>query len=334
MIGALIERISAGEPFTESEAVSSLGAILDGGIDAEEISRFLTALREYKLRGEELRGFRQALLDRAIAVDIGTSDLLDIVGTGGDGKGSFNISTLAALVAAGAGIAVAKHGNYSASSHTGASNVLEALGVKFSNDAEKLKLSLAKAGIAYLHAPLFHPALKAMAPIRKSLGFRTIFNLLGPLANPARPTCKLLGVASAELIELYREVLLHDQGCFTIVHSLDGYDELSLTGDAELADNGTRRRVSPTDLGFNIISSEELTGGNNIAEAKEIFINILEGRGTAAQNEVVIANAALALQTAGNGATFQESVERARDSLQSKAALKALNLLIEVTRSV
>ncbi len=279
---------------------------------------------------EELQGFRDALLELAVRVDLNGQNVIDIVGTGGDGKNTFNISTLSCFIVAGAGQKVAKHGNYGATSISGASNVMEQLGYRFSNDAGKLNREVEETNICFLHAPIFHPALKAVGAIRKNLGIRTFFNMLGPMVNPASPKFQLVGVYNLEMARIYTYLLQQTQSSFAIIHSLDGYDELSLTGDARVITNEGERVMTPEQLGKRMVSPSDLYGGNTAEEAAKIFLHILQGKGSWAQNAVVFANAAMALYCTGAFETYDKAFEASVESLESGKALAALNGLISL----
>ena len=262
-------------------------------------------------------------------VDLGTHDLVDIVGTGGDGKDTFNISTLASFVVAGTGQKVAKHGNYGVSSISGSSNVLEELGYKFKDNSEDLQKDLEKGNICFLHAPLFHPALKTVAPLRKGLGLRTFFNILGPLVNPAKPNFSMIGVYSLEIARIYQYLLQKKQENFLLVHALDGYDEISLTSDTKIFDKNGEKIYSAEELKFKNINPENIFGGNTKQESAVIFKTILEGNGTYEQNAVVLANAAMALKNTEKYGDYNDSLALAKESLESGKALNCLRLLVD-----
>jgi len=281
---------------------------------------------------EELQGFRDALLELCIPVNLEGYNTIDLCGTGGDGKDTFNISTLASFVTAGADVKVTKHGNYGVSSACGSSNVLEHLGVKFSNDNDFLKTSLDKAGICVLHAPLFHPAMKNVAPIRRDLGVKTFFNMLGPMVNPAFPKNQMVGVFSLELLRMYSYLYQNTDKNYSIIHALDGYDEISLTGDAKVINNNTEQILTPNDFGVNSLNQGDIYGGDSIESAANIFVNILNGKGTEAQNNVVCANAALAISTVKN-TSVENSFSMAKESLQSGQAKLKFKTLVELSKS-
>ena len=277
---------------------------------------------------EELQGFRDALLELCVPVDLNGHSTIDIVGTGGDGKNTFNISTLSCFIVAGTGQKVAKHGNYGASSISGASNVMEQLGYKFKNESSKLKVEIEEAGICFLHAPLFHPALKTVGPIRKNLAMRTFFNMLGPLVNPANPEFQLIGVFSLEMARIYNYLLQQTGKAFTIIHSLDGYDEISLTNDTKVITNEGERIFTPEQLGKRMVEANDILGGSSVEDSAKIFLRILKGDGTWAQNAVVLANAAMALNCTGKYKSYEDAFNAAITSLESGKANQALQKLI------
>ncbi len=281
---------------------------------------------------EELEGFRDALLELCIAIDLSEYNPVDLCGTGGDGKDTFNISTLSSFVTAGAGIKVTKHGNYGVSSTCGSSNVMEHLGIKFSNDKDFLKRSIDEAGICVLHAPLFHPAMKNVAPIRRELGVKTFFNMLGPMVNPAFPKNQIVGVFNLELARMYGYLYQNTDKKFTIIHALDGYDEISLTGDTKTISNTTEGILSPLDFGVSILKQEEIYGGDSIKESASIFMNILSGKGTEAQNNVVCANAGMAIATVED-LEPKQGFEKAKESLHSGKGLIALKKVQELSKN-
>jgi anthranilate phosphoribosyltransferase len=263
-----------------------------------------------------------------VRVDLDGHDTIDIVGTGGDGKNTFNISTLACFIVAGTGQKVAKHGNYGASSISGASNVMEQLGYKFKNEAGRLRQEVETANICFLHAPLFHPALKIVGPIRKNRGIRTFFNMLGPMVNPAFPKFQLVGVYNLEMARVYNYLLQQGEGRFTIIHSLDGYDEISLTGDTKVITNQGEKILTPEELGKRMVNATDIYGGNTVEEAAKLFTKILKVEGSWAQNAVVLANAAMALHCTGTYENYEDAYGAAVESLESKRAYGALEKLI------
>jgi len=318
------------ETISKEEAKQVLVNISKGEYNQSQIASFLTVYMMRSITVEELEGFRDALLELCLAVDLSGYNTIDLCGTGGDGKNTFNISTLSSFVTAGAGINVTKHGNYGVSSISGSSNVLEYLGVKFSNDHEFLKNSLDKAGICVLHAPLFHPAMKNVAPIRKELGVKTFFNMLGPMVNPAFPKNQLVGVFNLELARMYGYLYQNTDKNYTILHALDGYDEISLTGKTKVISNMTETMLSPEDFGVNSIKQEDIFGGNTVKDSAKIFMKVIEGKGTEAQNKVVCANAGMAIATVKNLQPI-EGFELAKDSLLGGKANICLQKLIELS---
>jgi len=295
-----------------------------------EVAAFVTVYLMRSITIEELHGFRDALLELCVKVDLNGHKTLDIVGTGGDGKNTFNISTLACFIAAGTGQKVAKHGNYGASSISGASNVMEQLGYKFKNNSEQLKKEIEEANICFMHAPLFHPALKTVAPIRKNFGLRTFFNMLGPLVNPAFPEYQLIGVYNLEMARIYNYLLQQTDKAFTIIHGLDGYDEISLTNDTKVITNEGEQIRTPLELGKRFVEAENIHGGATTEEAAKLFLNIIKGEGTWAQNAVVLANAAMALQCTGNYKTYNDAYAAAIESFESGSAYNCLQKLISL----
>lgn len=299
-----------------------------GVYNEHEVTAFMTVYLMRSITIEELQGFRDALLELSVKVDLGDFETLDIVGTGGDGKNTFNISTLACFIVAGAGQKVAKHGNYGASSISGASNVMEQLGYKFKNDNVRLKKEIEEAGICFLHAPLFHPALKTVGPIRKNLAMRTFFNMLGPMANPANPAYQLVGVYNLEMARIYNYLLQLGGKPFTIIHGLDGYDEISLTNDTKVITNEGEKIMTPEQLGKRMVLAGDINGGSSVEEAARIFATIIKGDGTWAQNAVVLANAAMALHCTGKYKTYDDAYSAAVESLESGRANESLQKLI------
>jgi anthranilate phosphoribosyltransferase len=330
MMKKILQILFEYKTLTREQANEVLSNISRGHYNESEIASFITVFLMRSITIEELQGFRDALLELAVKADLDEFETMDIVGTGGDGKNTFNISTLACFIVAGTGQKVAKHGNYGATSISGASNVMEQLGYKLSNDPGKLRKETERANITFLHAPLFHPALKAVGSIRRNLGIRTFFNMLGPLVNPARPEFQLIGVYNLEMARLYTYMLQKSSSSFAIIHSLDGYDELSLTGDARVITNEGERVMTPEQLGKRMVSPSDLYGGNSPEEAAKIFLDILKGKGSWAQNAVVFANAAMALFCTGGYASYDLAFKSAVDSLESGKALSSLNTLISL----
>lgn len=314
------------------ESRGLLIAIASGEISDSQVASIITIFLMRSISVDEVLGFREALLEMKIGVDFSEYKAIDIVGTGGDGKNTFNISTTASFVVAGAGYPVVKHGNYGATSISGSSNAMEAQGVRFTTDMGKLKKSIEECNIAYLHAPLFSPALKAVAPVRKSLGVRTFFNVLGPLINPSDPEYQLLGVYDLSMSRLYSYIYQANNKTFGIVHSLDGYDEISLTSQFKVVTNSGEQLFTPEDIGFNRLSQQDIVGGNTLEDAVSIFNRVINCEATQSQMDVVIANAAFAIQVIEDSKPIAECIEIAKDSLYSKKAQFVLNKFIELNK--
>ncbi|MBL4706915.1 MAG: anthranilate phosphoribosyltransferase [Flavobacteriales bacterium] len=325
----LLEYLFANGQLTKTQAKEVLGRISEGQYNSNQVSAFLTVFRMRDISLDELIGFRDCLKERSNKVDLSDFDPIDLCGTGGDGKDTFNISTLASFVTAGAGIKVAKHGNYGVSSSCGSSNVMEFLGYKFTNDHDRLKGQIEQSGICFLHAPLFHPAMKEVAPIRRSLGVRTFFNMLGPLVNPSSPQKQVVGVSSLHLQRYYKYIFEQSTAAYRIVHSLDGYDEISLTSHAMVISEEEDRRMTPSDFSSTKINGEKLYGGKTVASSAKIFIDILEGVGSPEQIAAVAANASLAIHCCNPQKSSEECVNLAIESLESGKALNAFKTLIE-----
>lgn len=328
----ILNRLFQHETLSKQEAKEILTKIALGEYNPSQIASFLTVFLMRSITIPELEGFREALLELCVPVDFTDYETIDLCGTGGDNKDTFNISTLASFVTAGAGIMVAKHGNYGVSSISGSSNVMEALGIKFTNDVDFLKKSIEKANIAILHAPLFHPAMKQVAPIRKELGVKTFFNMLGPMVNPSFPKNQMVGVFSLELARMYAYLYQNTPTNYTIIHGLDGYDEISLTNDTKVISNTMEKIITTKDFNLNTINEIEIYGGKSIEESATLFQNILHGNGTKSQNDVVCANAALAIATVKN-CSIIEGLELAKESLISGKALEKLQLLQSISNS-
>lgn len=322
----ILNRLINHETLTKEEAKTVLVNISSGQYNPSQIASFLTVFMMRSITIEELSGFREALLELCIPIDFSAYNTIDLCGTGGDGKDTFNISTLASFVVAGSGIQVAKHGNYGVSSVSGSSNVMETLGVTFSNNSSFLTKCLEEANIAILHAPLFHPAMKNVGPIRKELGVKTFFNMLGPMVNPSFPKNQLVGVFSLELARMYAYLYQNTSTNYTILHALDGYDEISLTADAKMITKHNESIVNASDFALDKLLYNDIKGGTSIEESAAIFMNIISGRGTEAQVNVVCANAALAIATIDK-TTITVSFDKAKESLQSGKALEKLKKL-------
>ncbi|MDI9355623.1 MAG: anthranilate phosphoribosyltransferase [Chitinophagaceae bacterium] len=324
----ILKKLLEYESLSRKEAKEILIHMTNGQYNSSEISSFLTIYMMRSITVEELEGFRDALLEVCISLDVREYDLIDICGTGGDGKDTFNISTISAIVAAASGQMVAKHGNVGVSSSVGSSNILEYLGYTFTNDTSLLKEQLEKTGICFLHAPLFHPALKHVAPIRKELGLKTFFNMIGPLVNPAFPKKQMIGVFSLELARTYGYMFQKTETKFAIVHSLDGYDEISLTEKCKIISNTGESIMSPSDLGFETINPQNIIAGKNIKNSAEIFVNILNGTATKEQTNVVLANAGLALSLSTPSKNILDSIQIARETIQSQKAFRLLKKIL------
>lgn len=328
----ILNRLINHEVLSKEDARSVLINMARGEYNQSQMAAFLTVYMMRSISIEELEGFRDALLELCMAVDLSEYSPIDLCGTGGDGKDTFNISTLASFVTAGAGVPVSKHGNYGVSSRCGSSNVMEFLGIRFSNEEDFLKRCMDEAGICVLHAPLFHPAMKEVAPIRRELAVKTFFNMLGPMVNPAFPPKQVVGVFNLELARMYGYLYQNTDKKYTILHALDGYDEISLTGPAKVITNEQEGMLHASDLGLQELSATAITGGSDVADSAAIFMDILQGKGTAAQNQVVCANAAIAISTA-EGKTFTQAYQDAETSLQQGKALNAFKKLQTLSRS-
>ena len=313
-----------------TEARDILQNIVQGKYNDAQIASLITVFLMRNISVEELTGFRDALLEMRIPVDLSEYAPIDIVGTGGDGKNTFNISTAACFVVAGAGYPVVKHGNYGATSVSGASNVMEQHGVQFTSDMSRLRKSMDMCNIAYLHAPLFNSAMKAVDSVRKALGVRTFFNMLGPLVNPALPKYQLLGVYNLSLLRLYNYVFQGSDTRFAVVHGLDGYDEISLTGEFKVATSTTETIYTPESIGFNRYCEQDLDGGKSPDEAARIFDRVLQGEATPAQADCVIANAAFAIRVIEPEKSLADCIALARESMESGRALKTLKMFVEL----
>ena len=314
--------------FSRKEAYDILTNIATGKYDSHQIAAFMTIYGMRSIKVEELGGFRDAMYDLCNKVDFSGYDLIDMCGTGGDGKNTFNISTMASFVVAGAGYHVAKHGNVGVSSGCGSSNVMEYLGYTFTNDKAVLEKQLETANICFLHAPLFHPAMKTVAPIRKALAVKTFFNMLGPLTNPANPKFQSVGVFSLELARLYAYLYQNTEKQYSIIHALDGYDEISLTGDFKVINNQGENYYTVEELGFTEVNAEDLTGGDSVEQASKTFRQIIEGNGTAVQNNVLLTNAAFGIKTFHPEKSFGDCYYEAESSLLGHKALESFKKLV------
>ena len=324
-----LEELFAGRLLSTAESKALMHAMVREPVNEAQVAACLGIFRLRGFTVEELDGFRQALLELCVPVDLSDGETIDVCGTGGDQKSTFNISTIVSFLLAAMGKKVVKHGNYAVSSSCGSSNVLEALGIKLSADPMYAKDSVKRAGVCFLHAPLFHPALKAVSGIRKQLGVRTVFNALGPLVNPARPTAQITGVYGFELQRTYGYLLQKLGGKFAVVCSLDGYDEVSLTAPCRVVTDKGFYELRPHDFGFRGVQADALRGGETVEAAGQIARTVLSGKGTEAQASVVAANAGLALWMSGEGAELAECSRAALECLRSGAALRILEKCVE-----
>lgn len=327
---SLLYKMFEHKSLSHDEARDVLLNIADGRYNDSQLSAFMTVFLMRSITLDELTGFRDAILERRHPVDFGDIKAIDIVGTGGDGKNTFNISTASCFVVAGTGRKVVKHGNYGATSVSGASNVLEHHGVKFTADMDKLAKSLEESGMCYLHAPFFSPALKSVGPVRKALGVRTFFNMLGPLVNPMIPRYQLLGVYNLKLLRLYSYIAQKEGVQCTIVHSLDGYDEVSLTSPFKVSDASGEYLYTPEELGWKRATQESLSGGDTIADAAAIFDRVLDNTATPEQHDCVVANAAFAIRTLDPHLSLQEAVAEAEQSIASGRAKAAFERFLQL----
>jgi anthranilate phosphoribosyltransferase len=324
----ILNKLFEQQRLTKSEAKKVLVEIAEEKFNTSQLASFLTVFMMRPISVDELNGFREALLELAVKVDLSDFNTIDLCGTGGDGKNTFNISTLTSFIVAGTGNKVAKHGNYGVSSVSGSSNMLEYLGYKFTSNEDVLKSQIDQANICFLHAPLFHPAMKAVGPVRKDLGMKTFFNLLGPLVNPSSPQNQLVGVFNLEIARVYNYLLQDQSTNYGVVYSLDGYDEISLTSSFKLFTKENEQIIKPEDLGLKRLEQSEIFGGNSVEEAAKIFVSILDGKGTEAQNNAVLVNAAFALKVLDKNKSFEQAFEEVKTSLLSLKAKKCLKKLV------
>ena len=327
----ILNRLINHEILTKDEAKNVLVNISTSQYNPSQITAFLTVYMMRSITIEELSGFREALLELCIPVDFSQYNTIDLCGTGGDGKNTFNISTLASFVTAGAGIKVAKHGNYGVSSISGSSNVIENLGIKLSADTDFIQKSMEKANIAILHAPLFHPAMKNVGQIRKQLGVKTFFNMLGPMVNPSFPKNQLVGVFSLELARMYSYLYQKTDTNFCILHGLDGFDEISLTDETKIISKSNESILKPSDFNLQKQDLHQIKGGETVEESAEIFHRIISGKGTNEQNNVVCANAGMAIATVENSSIL-EGFEKAKESLLGRKALEKLKIVQDLSK--
>ena len=324
----ILNKLFNHEELSYNEAFDILTKVGSGEFNNTEIASFLTVYLMRNISVNELAGFRDALLNLCLKIDLSDFNTIDLCGTGGDEKDTFNISTLSSFVVAGAGYKVAKHGNYGVSSGCGSSNVLEFLGYKFSNNIDKIKQEIDSANITFLHAPLFHPAMKYVAPVRRELKQKTSFNMLGPLVNPSFPQNQSVGVYNLEVARIYSFLLQKSGKNFSIIHSLDGYDEISLTGDVKIISNKSEEVLSPEYFGFNKLQAEQISGGTDVKSSAKIFMNVLENKATTEQKNVVLANSAVAIKTINPKLSISDAIEEAKQSIESGSALKSLKIFL------
>lgn len=328
---AILNELIEHRSLTKDTAKKVLVDLASGKFNASQTTAFLTVYMMRSITVDELQGFRDAMLELCLRVEF-EQPVMDVCGTGGDGKNTFNLSTLSSFVVAAAGQPVAKHGNYGVSSPCGSSNIMEYFGYKFTNDIDALRRSLDHANICFMHAPLFHPAMKNVAPIRKDLGVKTFFNMLGPMVNPAFPSRQLVGVFSLELARQYGYLYQNTTKDFVVLHSVDGFDEVSLTGPIKVFDNGGEKMLAPEDLGLPVLQYSDIAGGQTIEASAKIFLSVLDGTATTAQKQAVIANAAMALYAASQKDGLHGAVRRATEALESGAAHATFRKLIELQR--
>jgi anthranilate phosphoribosyltransferase len=328
MLQPILKTLFDYQTLSREQAHEILVNITNDVYTKSEVVAFLSVFMMRSVTVEELSGFRDGLWELRKPVDLSGYNTVDLCGTGGDGKNTFNISTLASFIVAGAGIKVAKHGNYGVSSGCGSSNMLESLGYQFTTDNDLLRKQLDKAGICFLHAPLFHPAMKAVAPIRRELGIKTFFNMLGPLVNPSNPDSQLVGVFDLELARIYQYLFQQDKKHFAIIHSTDGYDEISLTAPFKVITHNGEKLMTAKELGLPPNTPESIAGGHEVEEAAKIFSDIIEGRGTNSQKNAVIANAAFAIQSNQPQNSLEDCLSMARESLESGKAKETLKTLL------
>ena len=327
----ILNRLTQYETLTEKESRDIIIDISEGKLNTSEISSFLTIFMIRNITIEELNGFRKALIELSLKIDLDEFDPIDLCGTGGDEKDTFNISTLASFVTAGSGVKVAKHGNYGVSSSCGSSNVLEYLDLKFNNDSDKIRKAVDKANICFLHAPLFHPAMKNVAPVRKELGLKTFFNMLGPMVNPSMPKKQVVGVYNLELARIYNYLYQTTDINYNIIHSIDGYDEISLTKGTKVYSRESEFILDSKDFSLKDIDSKNIRGGKDIESSSKIFMDVLNGEASNDQENVVCANASLAIAISKD-ISIIEAFDKAKESIKTKNALKCFNELINIMK--
>lgn len=325
---AILQKLFDHQSLSRAEARDTLIAIAQEKYNHVQVASFTTVYQMRDITISELQGFRDALLSLAVPFDVGGQKTIDIVGTGGDGKNTFNISTTSAFVVAGAGYKVTKHGSYGVSSSVGSSDVLLALGYTFTNESDILHRQLEQANICFLHAPVFHPAMKAVVPVRKQLGMKTFFNMLGPLVNPIQPSHQLFGTYSQELNRLYHYVMEATEREYAIVYALDGYDEISLTGAAKVRTRAAETVLKAKDFGLGQLEPRALAGGNSAEDGKRILLSVLENTASPAQKAVVCANAGLAIHVLKPEQSLEDCVMEAKESIASGKAKTVLQKLL------
>ncbi len=329
LMKSLLNRLYEHDLLSRQEARQALLDIASGTCNEIQLAAFATVFNMRPITLSELQGFRDALLELCVPLDLEGLETVDVVGTGGDGKNTFNISTASCVVIAGAGYSVSKHGSYGVSSAVGSSDVLIQLGYAFTNDQDTLRRQLERSNMCFLHAPLFHPALKVAAPVRKQMGTKTFFNMLGPLVNPVQPRFQMFGTFSMELLRMYQYIMQQSGRRFTIVYALDGYDEVSLTGDFKMVSNDSERILSPSDIGAKTVAQQDLFGGDTSAEAADIFLGILQNTCSPAQKQVVAVNAGLAIHTIKPEQSIPDCIAEALESIESGKAYAGLRRLLE-----
>ena len=327
----ILNRLTQHETLTEKESRNIIIDISEGKLNTSEISSFLTIFMIRNITIEELNGFRKALIELSLKINLNEFDPIDLCGTGGDEKDTFNISTLASFVTAGSGVKVAKHGNYGVSSSCGSSNVLEYLDLKFNNDSDKIRKAVDKANICFLHAPLFHPAMKNVAPVRKELGLKTFFNMLGPMVNPSMPKKQVVGVYNLELARIYNYLYQTTDINYNIIHSIDGYDEISLTKGTKVYSRESEFILESKDFNLKDIDSKNIIGGKDIESSSKIFMDVLNGEASNDQENVVCANASLAIAISKD-ISIIEAFDKAKESIKTKNALKCFNELVNIMK--
>jgi len=327
----ILNRLTQHETLTEKESRNIIIDISEGKLNTSEISSFLTIFMIRNITIEELNGFRKALIELSLKINLNEFDPIDLCGTGGDEKDTFNISTLASFVTAGSGVKVAKHGNYGVSSSCGSSNVLEYLDLKFNNDSDKIRKAVDKANICFLHAPLFHPAMKNVAPVRKELGLKTFFNMLGPMVNPSMPKKQVVGVYNLELARIYNYLYQTTDINYNIIHSIDGYDEISLTKGTKVYSRESEFILESKDFNLKDIDSKNIIGGKDIESSSKIFMDVLNGEASNDQENVVCANASLAIAISKD-ISILEAFDKAKESIKTKNALKCFNELVNIMK--